>query len=81
MEVQIANAWPTFVDEDVSSISLLCRTDKLLVAVATRQTYLSAGVSFQEDKASFNLRLAEELQIPSVIIDVLRETGDLTDED
>jgi hypothetical protein len=81
MDVQIANAWPTFVDEDVRSISLLCRTDKLMVAVATRQTYLDAGVTFQEDKVSFNLRLADELQIPQVIIDVLKETGDLKDED
>lgn len=81
MEVEISNSWPSYAGEDHSSTSLLARTDKFMIAVATRQECLKCGVSFQEDRASFNARIADELDIPRVILDVLKETGDLTDED
>lgn len=81
MEVEIANAWPSYAGEDNSSTSLLERTDKFLAALITRQDYLESGITFLEGKKLFNERLAVELDIPKVILDVLRETGDLKDED
>ncbi|MGP5105835.1 hypothetical protein [Pseudomonas helleri] len=80
-DVVISNAWPSHASDDNSSTPLIRRTDKFLVALITRADLLKSGVKFQEDKKTFNARLALELEIPEVILNVLKETGDLKDED
>jgi len=81
MEVEVSNPWPTFVGEDLQDVSLLERTDKLMIAATTRKECVKGGIRFSESKLDFNTRLVEELSIPQVIYQALIETGELTNAD